>query len=158
MGKFAGLDRATAVLVLAASFIPCAAIGHPPAARVSVGAGLDWESHGGDTDESGFSRLSQITTQNIGKLGLASFLDLPGEVTLEATPLAVHGTLYFSGSSGTIYAVDAISGKIRWKYDPEIWKFSPAKQRDNFAVNRGVAYAHGRIFASVLDGRLIALD
>jgi quinohemoprotein ethanol dehydrogenase len=124
----------------------------------TVGASADWPSHGGGADESGYSRLDQIKTSNIGKLGLAWSLDLPGEVTLEATPLAVDGVLYFTGSYAGVYAVDAATGKLLWKFDPQTWKHNPAKMHFSFAVNRGVAYADGRVFAAALDGRLFALD
>ena len=124
----------------------------------SVGAAADWPSHGGEADESGYSRLDQINRSNIGRLGLVSSLELPGEVTLEATPLAINGVLYFTGSYAAVYAVDAVSGKLLWKYDPETWKHNPAKMHFVFAVNRGAAYADGRIFAAALDGRLFSLD
>lgn len=145
--------RMAAIALAVAS---CGAAAAAPDSR--VGAGAEWTSHGGDANESGFSRLGQINTATVHNLGLAWSLDLDGEVTLEATPLEVGGAVYFTGGTGTIYAADAVSGKPLWKFDPQIWKNSPAKQRDNFGVNRGVAYAHGRIFAGILDGRLIALD
>jgi quinohemoprotein ethanol dehydrogenase len=122
------------------------------------GTGAEWESHGGGVDESGFSRLSEINTATIGKLSLAWSLDLAGEVSLEATPLQVNGVIYFTGSYASVYAVDAASGKLLWKYDPKSWQYSPAKFRANMGVNRGCAYAHGRIFSGVQDGRLVALD
>ena len=90
-------------------------------------------------------------------LGLAWSLDLDGESTLEATPLAVDGVLYFSGSYAAVYAVDAVSGTLLWKYDPQTWKH-PAKMTGSLPVNRGVAYANGRVFVAAMDGRLIALD
>ena len=124
----------------------------------AVGAAADWPSHGGEADESGYSRLDQINRSNIGRLGLVSSLELPGEVTLEATPLAINGVLYFTGSYAAVYAVDAVTGKLLWKYDPETWKHNPAKMHFIFAVNRGAAYADGRIFAAALDGRLFGLD
>jgi quinohemoprotein ethanol dehydrogenase len=123
-----------------------------------VGAGADWPGYGGGTDESSYSRLARIDTSNVARLGLAWSLDLPGEVTLEATPVAVGGALYFTGGYGAVYAADGASGKLLWKYDPQVWKHNPAKLADNFAVNRGVAYAGGRIFAAAFDGRLFALD
>jgi quinohemoprotein ethanol dehydrogenase len=91
-------------------------------------------------------------------LGLAWSLDLPGESTLEATPLAVDGVLYFTGSYASVYAVDAITGKLMWKYDPQTWKHNPTKMLFSFAVNRGAAYSDGRVFSAALDGRLFALD
>ncbi|MDE2303078.1 MAG: PQQ-dependent dehydrogenase, methanol/ethanol family [Sphingomonadales bacterium] len=123
-----------------------------------VGAGADWPSHNGDAAETAFSRLDQITTANISRLGLAWSLDLPGEVTLEATPVAVGGVLYFTGSHAEVYAVDGASGRRLWTYDPAVWRHDPLMLTRNFAANRGVAYAHGRVFAAALDGRLFALD
>lgn len=129
-----------------------------PATGATVDAGSNWPSHGGDSDETDFSRLDQINASNFSRLGLAWSLDLPGEVTLEATPLAVDGVLYFTGTYGAVYAVNGATGKILWKYDPQTWKHNPFKMDFTFAANRGVAYAGGRIFAAALDGRLSALD
>jgi quinohemoprotein ethanol dehydrogenase len=126
--------------------------------RPAVGAGRDWIDHNGDASESGYSRLAQINRRDVNRLGLAWALDLPGEVSLEGRPLAVGGVLYFTGSYGKVYAVDGASGKLVWTYDPQVWKYAPAKMRDLFAANRGAAYAGGRIFSASLDGRLFALD
>ncbi len=133
-----------------------------PVARAGAadqrGAGANWTSHGGDADETDYSVLSAINTRNVKRLGLAWSLELPGEVSLEATPLAVDGVLYFTGSYGTVYAVDAATGRLLWRHDPQIWKHHPERMRLSFAVNRGVAYEGGRVFSATLDGRLLALD
>lgn len=123
-----------------------------------VGTANDWPNHGGGLDESGYSRLAAIDTGNVGKLGLAWSLDLPGEVTLEATPIAVDGVLYFTGTYSTVYAVEAVTGKLLWKYDPNIWEHGAARLRLQFAASRGAAYAAGRVFTATFDGRLLALD
>jgi len=127
-------------------------------ARGDVGTAGNWSSHAGGYDESGYSRLSEINRSSIARLKLAWSLDLPGEGSLEAIPLAINGVLYFTGSYATVYAVDAHNGRLRWKYDPQIWKHNPAKLRYSFAINRGAAYAEGRVFAAALDGRLFALE
>ncbi|MEO6717210.1 MAG: PQQ-dependent dehydrogenase, methanol/ethanol family [Novosphingobium sp.] len=118
----------------------------------------DWTAHNGNSAETAFSPLEQINTGTIGRLGLAFSLDLPGETTLEATPIAVGGTLYFTGTHAEVYAVDGKTGKQLWKYDPQVWKVNPYMLTQNFAANRGAAYADGRVFAASLDGRLFALD
>ena len=118
----------------------------------------DWSAHNGDSAETAFSPLEEINTGTIGRLGLAFSLDLPGETTLEATPIAVGGTLYFTGTHAEVYAVDGKTGKQLWKYDPQVWKMNPYMLTQNFAANRGAAYAQGRVFAASLDGRLFALD
>jgi len=124
----------------------------------NYGASEDWASHGGAEDESGYSRLSQINTTTVEKLGLAWSIDLDDERTLQATPLAVDGVLYFTGSYGNIYAVSGTSGEVLWKYDPETPAHNPDKLRYVLPVNRGAAYADGRVFVGTLDGRLIAVD
>src|SRR5579871_1180373 len=113
------------VLLTASSCAPIYRLdGHVSA--VAAGAQENWLTPGGDTDETHYSRLDAITPKNIGRLGLSWSLDLPGETALAGTPLAVDGVLYFTGDYAVIYAVDAASGKLLWKYDPELWKDNPA--------------------------------
>jgi quinohemoprotein ethanol dehydrogenase len=114
-GKFMRIPSLLAVALLA--LMPASVFGAAP--KQPVGAGDDWTGNGGDSDETGYSRLDRINRANIGKLGLIWSLDLPGEATLEAVPLAVDGVLYFTGSYAAVYAVDAATGKLFWKYDPE---------------------------------------
>src|SRR5262245_9411967 len=124
----------------------------------NIGVEADWPNHNGDSAETAFSRLDQINRDTVKRLGLEFSFDLPGETTLEATPIAVNGTLYFTGTHAEVYAVDGKTGQLNWKYDPETWKNNPYMLTQNFAANRGVAYDDGRIFAAALDGFLFALD
>ncbi len=112
----------------------------------------------GDSNETGYSRLDQITAANAGRLGLAWYLDLAGEASLEASPIEVDGILYFTGSYATVYAVDAADGRLLWKYEPKTWEHNPSKMNYGFGANRGAAFANGKIFSAALDGRLFALD
>lgn len=119
---------------------------------------VDWPHYGGQHDEAGYAALDQINRANVKRLGLAWSLDLPGEQSLEATPLAVNGVLYFTGSFSDVYAVSAASGRLLWKYETKVYEHNPAKMNYIFPLNRGVAHADGRIFVGSTDGRLIALD
>ncbi len=121
-------------------------------------ANANWCSHGGTHDESNYSALNQINSSSIDRLGLAWSLDLKGEVSLEATPLAIDGKLYFTGSASDVYAVDALTGRMLWKYDPEVWKYRPEHLKLIWGINRGVAYSNGKVFVGSQDGRLIALN
>jgi len=131
-----------------------------PAAPTSsaTGTGAQWHNVNGDSDETGYSRLDQITVANSGRLGLGWYLDLPGESSLEGSPIEAEGILYFTGTYASVYAVAAASGKLIWKFDPKTWQHNPLKMNFSFAANRGAAYANGRIFSAALDGRLFALD
>ncbi|GAA0313184.1 PQQ-dependent methanol/ethanol family dehydrogenase [Sphingomonas oligophenolica] len=125
--------------------------------QLSAGAS-DWLGYGRDEGEQRFSPLTQIDASNVGRLGLAWSLDLPGENALPSTPLAVDGVLYFSGSFGTVYAVDAVAGRELWKYDPHANEVSPRGARKIYGNNRGVAYWDGKVYVATKDGRMIALD
>lgn len=138
--------------LLASSAVSAAAKASP------VGAGAEWHTVNADSDETGYSRLDQINTGNAARLGLAWYVDLPGESSLEASPIEVDSILYFTGSYATVYALDAVSGKQIWKFEPKTWQHNPSKMHYNFSANRGAAYAGGKIFSAALDGRLFALD
>src|SRR4051812_6399156 len=92
-------------------------------ARAAQSDSGDWLSYGRSSDEQRFSPLKQIDEKSVGKLGLAWSMDLPVSArTLEATPLAVNGVLYFTTSLSVVYAVDAVDGHVLWHYDPEAWR------------------------------------
>ena len=146
--RISGLCKAAAALLFLAGLT-----------AVSAPTGtVDWATHNGNAAETAFSPLEVINTRTISRLGLAFAVDLPGETTLEATPLAIGGTLYFTGTHAEVYAVDGRTGRRLWKYDPQVWRVNPWMLTQNFAANRGAAYAGGRVFAASLDGRLFALD
>ncbi len=132
------------------------------AASAAAHAGdAEWPSYGRDYTEQRFSPLASIGTRNVARLGLQWWLDLPDETALVATPLMVNGTLYLSGKFGVVYAVDARTGHLRWRYDPKsIAELNrlPARLTINMGMTRGVAIADGRLFVGTPDGRLIALD
>jgi quinohemoprotein ethanol dehydrogenase len=144
------------VIAVAAALLLASCHKGPAQPDKGIGADANWTAPGGATDEASYSRLTQITADNASKLGLAWSLDLPDEVTLQATPLAVDGTLYFSGGYSQVYAVDGASGKLLWKFDPKTRERTP--DRFNYGANRGVAYEDGRIFVAEMGGRLDALD
>lgn len=113
-------------------------------------------------DETHFSPLSQINPGNVQDLGLA--WEFNGFVVRgrthrgnEASPVIAAGVMYFSGPWSVVYALDARSGRLLWKYDPQVagqW----ARNVCCDVVNRGVALWDGRVYVASLDGYLIALD
>lgn len=145
-------------LCVGAALVGCSESGEESGRNYQAVPDTDWIVHGSNSEETRFSRLAQISTSNVGSLGLAWSLDLPEENALEATPLAIRGVLYFSGGFGKVYAVRARDGKLLWSYDPKVGEYAPSRIRVNFSVNRGVAYFEGRILNATKDGRMIALD
>jgi len=118
----------------------------------------DWPHYGGQYDEAGYAALGTIDTANVDRLGLAWSLDLPGQQSLEATPLEVDGVLYFTGTYSDVFAVSVDTGKLLWKHEAKVYEHNPRKMNFIFPLNRGCAYADGRVFSATTDGRLLALD
>ena len=117
----------------------------------------DWLTYGRGYSEDRYSKLDQITKDNLDELGIAWTLDLGTKRGIQATPLVVDGVMFFSGPWSTIYAVDARKGDIIWTFDPAVPR---KKARDMCCgvVNRGLAIYKGAVFIGTMDGRLISVD
>lgn len=117
----------------------------------------NWLMHGGTYAEQRFSPLTAISTANVGQLGLAWAADLQSERGQESTPLVVDGTMYVTLAWSKVVALNAATGREKWRYDPKVpGRFGVSACCD--VVNRGAAFDDGRIFVGTIDGRLIALD
>ena len=117
----------------------------------------NWLSHGRGYREQRFSPLTEIDENNVTSLQLAWYVDLDTNRGQEATPIVVDGVLYASTAWSKVYAIDAASGQVLWKYDPQVPGETAIKACCD-VVNRGVAVYRGKVYLGTLDGRLIALD
>jgi quinohemoprotein ethanol dehydrogenase len=126
-------------------------------ARVERQSAGEWLMHGRAFGEQRYSPLARITTENVGRLGLAWQHDMATERGLEATPLMVDGVLFLTGAWSTVHALDARTGRELWVYDPKV---PGATGRNGCCdvVNRGVAVWEGVVYSATFDGRLLALD
>jgi quinohemoprotein ethanol dehydrogenase len=123
----------------------------------TYGAGDDWDNPGGDWAGSHFSRLTDITPENVAELGLAWEYDLGTARVQEATPVVIDGVMYTSGNLGRVYALNAATGAELWKFEPEVdMQINRSACCDQ--ANRGVQVRGGKVFVASLDGYLYALD
>lgn len=119
-------------------------------------AGTDWTAYGGTNWGDRFSALAQITPANVGKLKLAWQFrtgDMRGphdpvETTYEDTPLKIGDTLYACSPHQILFALDAATGKLKWKFDPKI-QDNPTFQH---LTCRGVSYHETAPGATTVDG------
>ncbi len=117
----------------------------------------EWLSYGRDYGEQRHSPLTQVSAENVSKLGLAWSADLDTARGQEATPLMHDGVLYISTAWSMVKAYDAATGKQLWAYDPKVPKETLVRTCCD-AVNRGVALYGDKVYVGTLDGRLVALD
>jgi quinoprotein glucose dehydrogenase len=111
-----------------------------------------WAAYGGGPEQLRYSSLSHITPENVRRLEVAWTYDSGGSGDLQAQPVIVDDVLYAYSPAHKAFAIDAVTGKPLWTFDPKIVGRGP---------NRGVMYwADGtdrRVFAAV-DQYLYALD
>src|SRR6201984_1141382 len=120
--------------------------------------GTNWLLNGRTFDETHFSPLKQITDKNVSSLGLAWYLDIEGARGVVAEPIVVEGVIYVSAPQSRVYAVDAVSGKVIWKFDPHVRLNMAINGSYSARVNAGVAVWDGKVYVGTGDCRLIAID
>jgi quinohemoprotein ethanol dehydrogenase len=121
-------------------------------------SGADWPIYGRDFGARHFSPLKQITGKNIQELGLAWYLDIDSPMGLSSEPIEVDGVIYVTTSLAVIYAVDAVTGKLLWKFDPHEQRGVSTQNSYAVRVNRGVAVWQGKVYVATGDCRLMAID
>lgn len=134
-----------------------------------------WPAYGGTVAGTRFSTAHQITAANVDQLRpvwiyhTGVFQGLPPEIfdaikskaAFESTPILHGGVLYLTTPLDQVIALDASTGKERWRYDPHLQHLGYSEMS-----SRGVAWWSGggsgtcssRIVFGTLDARLIALD
>jgi len=118
-----------------------------------------WVMQQGDDANTRYSKLNQITAANAKKLQVAWTFSTGVLRGHEGGPLVIGDVMYVHAPfPNTVYALDLNhDGKILWKYEPrQDPNVIPIMCCDT--VNRGVAYADGKIFLHQADTTLIALD
>ncbi|WP_446744460.1 pyrroloquinoline quinone-dependent dehydrogenase [Silvibacterium acidisoli] len=151
------------------------AINIGPHSQAEVGSESDWPNYGNDPGGMRHSSLSQINRENVEKLKVA-WVFHTGDISngengrkrsgFETTPLLVDGKLYLTTPFNRVIALDPVTGKQLWSYDPGI---DQSLDYGDGLINRGVAtwldsslaagkMCRRRIFEATLDARLIALD
>lgn len=158
-GNIAAVSLLTALVGSTAVSADADRAGNVTQARVlaEAAAGENWLVNGRDFTAKRFSPLNEITDKNVADLGLAWSLDIDSPMGLAVEPIVVDGTIYIAGSLDRVYAVDALSGKLRWMVDPQV---NLSAMRNSWAArtNRGVAVWEGKVFVGTGDCRMIALD
>ena len=173
---------ATIVAIIASALIGPAAHAQarpdaPPAPKQVAppkSKGVDWNAWGGDGGAQKYSPLADINRENVKNLAVAWSWDAnekpiaasegqlparPGQ--FQATALAIHDTLIFSTPYNRVIAMEAMSGKEYWAFDPESWKGYGQPSNGTGLVHRGVAtWTSGKERRVFINSRwrLFALD
>jgi quinoprotein glucose dehydrogenase len=130
-----------------------------PAAAPAENHPIEWTVYSGNSESTHSSPLSQINRDNVKQLQVAWTYDsgdsFPGSEN-ECNPIIVNGVLYATTPTVNVVALDAATGTLMWRFEPNVGLHVVGKMR-----NRGVTYwsdgEDQRIFVAVRN-YLYALD
>ena len=77
----------------------------------------DWPAYGGAPENTHYSSLEQINRSNVKKLAVAWSFDTGEQGGLQTSPIVVDGVLYGITPTQRVFALDAATGKLLWKFD-----------------------------------------
>ena len=118
-----------------------------------------WTLQTGDYSNQRYSKLDQITRDNVKTLKVAWTFSTGVLRGHEGAPLVVGSVMFVhTPFPNNVFALDLDNeAKIIWKYEPkQDPSVIPVMCCDT--VNRGVAYAEGKIFLHQADTTVVALD
>ena len=118
----------------------------------------NWAIWGGNYSGNRYSKLNEINSKNVGDLQVAWTFSTGVLRGHEGGPLVIGDMLYIhTPFPNKVFAIDQRDQTIVWRYEPKQNPDTiPVMCCDT--VNRGLAYADGKIFLQQADTHLVALD
>lgn len=114
-----------------------------------------WIQYGGDYRNFRHSPIETLTPKSAEKLTVAWAFPTGTVGQFEASPIVYGGIMYLTSSYNRLFALDAKSGKLLWRYD------HPNAENLRLCcgpANRGVAIAGDLLLMGTLDAHLLAFD
>ena len=132
-------------------------LGLGPVDAATLTAGLadptKWVHYGGNYANYRHSPIAELTPAAVRDLRVAWTFPTGTDQQFEASPVVYDGLMYVSASHNRLFALDAVTGEIYWRYDhpePNDLKYCCGP------VNRGVAIVGDAVLMATLDARILA--
>lgn len=105
----------------------------------------EWRMYGGSAANIKYSGLKQIDTSNVSQLKVAWIYNTGDADTvthsqMQCNPIIVDGVLYGTSPNLKLIAVDAVTGKEKWVFNPHDSVHNPRWHEPTVNINRGVTY------------------
>ncbi len=146
-------NRSGVVVAVFAAMLFGAAASRVVSADSSAYKNTNWLSYNHNVNGQRYVPLAQINAANAAELGEVCRVQVDDIGSFQTALLHIDGVLYFTTANDTL-AVDSASCEVLWRHHYEDEELETTALR----VNRGLAYANGRLFRGTVDGRFMAID
>jgi membrane-bound PQQ-dependent dehydrogenase (glucose/quinate/shikimate family) len=170
-GRWVGFAALASVLVLAVAGMQGYSVveGTKNEVAANAPAVTDWRNYGGVSEGQRFAQLTQINTENVGKLKEAWRFRTGVAWDFKQTPQMANGLVYICTAGNTLIALDGDTGEQKWRYDTKSKVPGGLENGSTFARTcRGLGYHEApatytgecakRIITGTTDARLLAVD
>jgi len=116
-----------------------------------------WLTYSGSLDGRRYTPLTEITPENVSRLRVQWIRQFgPSVSKSEATPIVVGGVIFKTEPPSDVFALDARSGEVRWRYRRSL----PENLSTTlyFGANRGLAVLRNVLFLASYEGFLVAIN
>ena len=140
-----------------------------PKPREGGSRAVEWPYYGGDPGGTRHSTLTDVNAANVKQLQqawqwkhwetpLKEYETVPGQ--FEATPLMIDGTLYVTTPYNSVAALDAETGKERWRFDGAAYELGQVLSGSGWKLRGTAVWRDGNQMRVFLNSRhrLFALD
>ena len=154
--KPSGTKRVRRPLLALTFMLAAAAL---PQGAFAQAAGAEWPTPAGTPEGTRFSSLADITSANVNTLVEEFAFPTGTKASHQGQPLVVGTMMYIvTPYPNKLIALDLTrAGAVKWTFNP-----GPSEYARGVAccdvVNRGAAYANGKIIYNVLDDQTVAVD
>ena len=114
-----------------------------------------WLLYGGNYANYRHSPIDDINADNVAGLQVAWAFPTGTLQQFEVSPTVYDGIMYVSSSNNRLFALNAATGELYWRYDhilPEDLRLCCG------IVNRGVAITGNTVIMATLDAKMVAFD
>jgi quinoprotein glucose dehydrogenase len=103
---------------------------------ITFGSEDNWADYLGGPDRNHYSKLDQITAQNVNKLEIAWEYSTPDSGQMQMNPLVIDGVLYGVDANVQAFALNASTGKEIWRFGDPVKNASSTSRGASFWQNK----------------------